>query len=115
MTHLGDVNEKSTRTLKLLLRDAAGAPVSPGAVTGITIWIRDLRSNTLLVNGANALATGGAVGVDGYFTYPLTSTHTAAVGTLARQRRVVTLDIVFASGELTHEVSFDVVNLTDIT
>lgn len=115
MTHLGDVNEKSTRTLKLLLKDAAGVAVTPGSVTGITLWIRDLRSNTLLANGVNALSTGGAVAADGYFTYPLTSTHTAAVGTDPRQRRVVTLDIVFTTGRLTHSVSFDIVNLTDIT
>ncbi len=114
-THLGSINEKSTRTLQMQLRDGAGVPVNPGSVTGITFWLRDLRSNTVMVSALPVYPSGGgAISLAGVFTFPLTVAHTTAIGTAKVQKRVITLDIVFTDGRLTHEVSFDLLNLTDI-
>jgi hypothetical protein len=112
-TSLGPINEKSTGTLRLVLKDGAGVAVT--SLSSATLWLRDLTSNTLIDNGIDALAAGGAVDGAGVFTFPVTSARTTAIGTPATQRRLVTIDFVFPGGRKTHELTFDVINLRDIT
>jgi hypothetical protein len=111
-THLGSISELTTGRLELTLSNLAGDPVT--ALTSATVTIRDLTSGDAIDDAINAM-TEGAIDGNGLFTFPLTSARTAAIGTPTLQRRLVTFDFVFSGGRKTHELTYDVVNLRDIS
>lgn len=94
-----------------------GADINGAAVTGITATLRAFRGDVINSRTAQDVlnVNGGTLAVDGAFALVLSSLDTVAVGTEALQSRVLTLEVDFTTGKLTHEVHFYIRQLDDVS
>jgi hypothetical protein len=94
-----------------------GAAINAAAVTAITATLRAYGGDVINSRTAQSVlnVNGGTLAVDGTFALVLSSLDTVAVGTMAIQQRVLTLEVDFTSGKLTHEVIFFVRQLDDVS
>ena len=110
------VGERSTPTYRATWK-SNGVPVQAGSVSAILFWLRDVRTGAI-VNGRDGVdvfnVNGGAL-VNGVFTLQLESADTQHYGDGKAEKRLMTFDVLLASGgRLTREVSFYVRSFQDV-
>lgn len=112
------VPERSTYQYSAVLLTPDKLPVDPAQVSSILLFLRDVTSGAI-VNSRSGIevknVNGGAL-TAGSFVFQFEDEDTAILGAGAQEQRLLTLDVLlFGGGRATHEVSFYVRNLTDIT
>jgi hypothetical protein len=112
------VPERSTYQYQVGLLAPDKLPVNPTQIASIALALRDVTSGGI-VNSRDhidVLNVNGGVLSLGLFTFQFVSDDTAILGTGVEERRLLTLDVgLVGGGRATHEVSFYVRNLMDIT
>lgn len=123
ITHLGTseaITEGSTALYSCTLTDTAGTAISSGAVSAITATLRDVQTDAV-INSRDAQsvlnANGGTLASGGAFSLVLSATDNiqAAGNTRALQARRLTLEVTYDDGAITHEVTYYVRALADIS
>lgn len=113
------LNEGTTGSYSCTLTDTAGAAISSASVSAITATLRDVETGAIVNNrdAQNVLnANGGTLAVGGVFTLILSAADTAQSSTgRTLQARRLTLAVTYDDGTLTHEVTFYVRALADIS
>lgn len=112
------VNEGTTARYACTLTDHTGAAIDSAAVSAIVATLKDANDETV-INSRNAQSVlnvnGGTMGSAGAFALVLSSLDTIARGTAALQPRRLTLKVTFTTGVVTHEISYFVRSLADIS
>jgi hypothetical protein len=110
------VGERSTPTYRATwIRD--GVPVEAGSVLSILFWLRDARTGAIVNgrDGVNVFNTNGGTLAAGVFTLQFESADTQHYGDGKAEKRIMTLDVLLASGgRQTREVSFYVRSFQDV-
>lgn len=110
------LNERSTPSILIPLLGDDGAPLSDGLVTAITVTTRDLIGNTKIRDGQSVLNENGGTLSGGTLALVLSQDDTQAIGSVAIQPRVLTLDVRASGGlRITEEVAYSVRVMADIT
>ena len=116
--HRYAVPELSTPTFTATLKDDAGELVDAADVTAIYMTLRETAGGTIVNSrdNVNVLASGIATVEEGAFAVQFASADMAAVGSAQYQERRLSLDLrLTGGGRVTHEVTFYVYNLADVT
>ena len=114
------ISEGSTARYACVLATVAGVAIDSGAVSAITATLRDVQTDAV-INSRDALsvlnANGGTLSAGGAFALILTpADNIAATGnTRTLQARRLTLEVTYADGVITHEVTYYVRALADIS
>lgn len=112
------INEKSTAKYTCTLVDTAGAGIASASVSSLKATLKAADSGTV-INSRNAQSVlntnGGTLDSSGNFALVLGENDTALSGTNKLQERRLTLDVTYTSGRLTHDVTFYVRALDDIS
>lgn len=120
LTPTTPINEGSTARYACVLTTVAGVAIDSGAISAITATLRDVQTDAI-VNSRDAQsvlnANGGALSTGGAFALILTPADTiqATGNTRTLQARRLTLEVTYDSGVITHEVTFYVRALADIS
>lgn len=111
------VPEQSTSQYACSFLDHTGAAIVGTAVTAIVATLRPVGGDVINARNAQDVldANGGTLTVGGAFSLVLSSLDTIAVGALPLQERVLTLEVDYDTGKITHEVHFFVRQLDDVS
>lgn len=111
------INEGSTAQYACSFIDHAGAAIDSGAISTITATLKDANDDTTINSRAGQSVknvNGGTLDAGGAFSLVLSAADTVARGSKLYQLRRLTLIVVYADGQLTHEVDFFVRSLEDV-
>jgi hypothetical protein len=111
------IPEQSSAQYACTFVDATGAAITGASISAIVATLRAVGG--AVINSRNAQSVlnvnGGSLTGGGAFTLVLSALDTVAVGTQTLQERMLTLEVTFTSGTLTHEVRYYVRQLDDVS
>ena len=120
LTPANAITEGSTALYSCTLTDTAGTAISSGAVSAIDATLRDVQTDAI-INSRDAQSVlnvnGGTLASGGAFSLVLSALDNiqAASNTRTLQARRLTLEVTYTDGALTHEVTYYVRALADIS
>lgn len=102
------INEKTSAKYSCVLTDQSGTPIGSGVVSTLKATLQ--TDDGTIINSRSAQSVlntnGGTLDSSGNFALTLSAADTVVSGAAKLQRRLLTLDVVFSSGTLTHTVTF---------
>lgn len=111
------IPEKSTAIFSCVIKNQAGVPIDPSAVSDLTFSLFDASGaavNSLI--DVDILSTAkGTLATGGILTVRFDPADTVALGASEKQLRLMPIHIVFSGGEQYQPVSFFIKNLIGVS